>query len=145
MLGGEPTLDLPEPRELEDVRLDAVGVKLAALYPAPNLAGLVSNYGYNQRYINNADELDSRFDEQITSKDLAFFRYSRGITENDQGAVFAPPGSGGSGFGQYPLNQPVRAWSAVAGETPRGVSSFDCTSHTGARRCASCSICAASP
>ncbi|HZT36605.1 MAG TPA: TonB-dependent receptor [Bryobacteraceae bacterium] len=97
--------------------LDPVGVKLAALYPAPNLPGLVSNYGYNQKFVLNADQLDSRFDEQIQDRDLAFFRYSRGITENDQGAVFAPPGSGGSGFSQYPLNQPVRAWSAVVGET----------------------------
>jgi hypothetical protein len=97
--------------------LDPVGLKLAALYPAPNLPGLVSNYGYNQRFIFNTDQLDSRFDEQISNKDLAFFRYSRGVVENDQGAVFAPPGSGGSGFGQYPLNQPSRAWSMVIGET----------------------------
>ena len=112
-------------------RLDPVGVKLAALYPAPNLAGLVSNYGYNQRFVYNADELDARFDEQITSKDLAFFRYSRGITENDQGAVFAPPGGGGSGFGQYPLNQPVRAWSSVVGETHIFTSSLVNEFHAG--------------
>jgi hypothetical protein len=97
--------------------LDPVGVKLAALYPAPNLPGTVNNYGYNQSLLNNADELDSRFDEQITKKDLAFFRYSRGITESDQGSVFPSPGNGGSGFGQYPLNQPVRAWSLAIGET----------------------------
>ena len=97
--------------------LDPVGLKLAALYPQPNLPGLVNNYGYNQGLTLNADELDARFDEQIAQNDLAFVRYSRGITENDQGAVFAPPGSGGSGFGQYPLNQPVRAWSIAAGET----------------------------
>ncbi len=97
--------------------LDPSGAKLAALYPAPNLSGLVNNYGFNQPLTLNADELDSRFDEQITSKDLAFFRYSRGITESDQGSVFASPGNGGSGFGQYPLNQPIRGWSAATGET----------------------------
>ncbi|MDQ2900276.1 MAG: TonB-dependent receptor, partial [Acidobacteriota bacterium] len=111
--------------------LDPVGLKLAALYPAPNLSGLVSNYGFNQRFTYNADEIDSRFDEQIGRNDIAFFRYSRGITENDQGAVFAPPGSGGSGFGQYPLNQPIRAWSAVVGETHIFTSSLVNELHAG--------------
>lgn len=97
--------------------MDPVGMKLAALYPAPNLPGLVNNYAYNQQLKLTADELDSRFDEQITQNDSAFFRYSRGITENDEGSVFAAPGNGGSGFGQYPVNSPVRAWSAAAGET----------------------------
>jgi Carboxypeptidase regulatory-like domain/TonB dependent receptor-like, beta-barrel len=97
--------------------MDPAGMKLAALYPAPNLAGLVNNYAFNQQLKLNADELDSRFDEQITQKDSAFFRYSRGITDNNQGSVFAGPGNGGSGFGQYPLDSPVRAWSAAVGET----------------------------
>ncbi|MBV8818257.1 MAG: carboxypeptidase regulatory-like domain-containing protein, partial [Acidobacteriaceae bacterium] len=35
---------------------DPVGAKLAALYPAPNLPGLTNNYGFNQRFIYNADE-----------------------------------------------------------------------------------------
>ncbi|HZQ52346.1 MAG TPA: TonB-dependent receptor [Bryobacteraceae bacterium] len=97
--------------------LDPAGLKLASLYPAPNLPGLVNNYGYNQPFVYNTDELDSRFDEQITQNDLAFVRYSRGITANNQGSVFPSPGNGGSGFGQYPLNQPIRAWSVALGET----------------------------
>ncbi len=110
---------------------DPSGVKLAALYPAPNLPGLTSNYGFNQAFLYNADEIDARFDEQISQKDIAFFRYSRGTIENDQGAVFAAPGSGGSGFGQYPLNQPIGAWSGVIGENHVFTPSFVNEVHAG--------------
>ncbi len=98
-------------------RIDPVGAKLAALYPAPNLPGAFNNYAANQATANRGDELDSRFDEQLTSKDSSFFRYSRGVGETRQGGVFAPPGNGGGGFGSYPIDVPVWAWSLAAGET----------------------------
>jgi hypothetical protein len=56
---------------------DPVGVNLASLYPAPNLPGLVNNHAYNQLQGNNSDQLDSRFDEQLTAKDTMFFSFSR--------------------------------------------------------------------
>ncbi len=96
---------------------DPSGAKLAALYPAPNLPGLVNNYAYNQTELNNGDELDSRFDEQLTNNDTMFVRYSRGTGEIDQGSVFHGPGNGGGGFGQYPIDQPLLAYSIVVSET----------------------------
>lgn len=95
---------------------DPVGLKIAALYPKPNLTGVVNNYGYNQAITNNANELDSRFDAQISARDSAFVTYSRGITTLNQASIFASPGNGGA-FGTYPNQQPIRAWNMGLGET----------------------------
>ncbi|MEO7144598.1 MAG: TonB-dependent receptor, partial [Bryobacteraceae bacterium] len=85
-------------------------------YPAPNLPGSVNNYASNQATTNNADELDTRFDQQIAARDMAFFRYSRGTGEKDLSSVFAPPGNGGA-TGQFPVDVPVNAWSMAMSET----------------------------
>lgn len=95
---------------------DPVGLKIAQLYPAPNLAGVVNNYGYNQAVTDNADEIDARIDEQMGSHDSAFVSYSRGITTLNTAPIFAPPGNGG-GFGSSPVRQPIRAWSTTIAET----------------------------
>jgi hypothetical protein len=75
-------------------QLDPVGVKFASLYPAPNLPGLVNNYAYNQFQLNNTNEVDSRFDQQITDKDTAFVSFSRGSSTIQRGSIFASPGNG---------------------------------------------------
>ena len=95
---------------------DPVGLKIAALYPQPNLPGTINNYGYNQAVTDNADEIDSKFDEQLSARDTAFVTYSRGITTLNTASIFAPPGNGGS-FLSYPLLQPIRAWSITIAET----------------------------
>ncbi len=96
--------------------LDPTGRKVAALYPSPNLPGLVNNYAYNQNETDNAGELDSRFDGQISEQDNAFVSFSRGTAQNDQGSWFAPPGNGG-GFSNLPINIPIGAYLVTVGET----------------------------
>ncbi|HLJ16235.1 MAG TPA: TonB-dependent receptor [Bryobacteraceae bacterium] len=113
-------------------RFDPVGAKLAALYPPPNLPGTVNNFSANQRVTNSADELDSRFDQQFTERDNAFFRYSRGTGEIDQASLFAPPGNGGDGtLNSWPYMKPLRAWSMAAGETHIFSSNLVNDLHTG--------------
>jgi hypothetical protein len=92
---------------------DPVGVKLASLYPAPNAPGLVNNYAYNQLQGNNANQIDSRFDEQLTGKDTMFFSFSRGASTLTTGSIFASPGNGTP----YPNMQPLEGYSLVVSET----------------------------
>lgn len=96
--------------------LDPVGLKIAALYPKPNLPSAVNNYGYNQSVTDNATEIDSRFDAQPSAHDTAFVTYSRGIATLNLSSIFAAPGNGGN-FGTYPNRQPIRAWDIGLGET----------------------------
>ncbi len=102
-------------------RLDPVGLKLASLYPPPNLPGARNNYAYSQPATNDANELDLRFDQQIATSDTFFARYSRGWAQLNQGSVFAAPGNGGSGnigaVGGFPSDKPLTAWSVATGET----------------------------
>lgn len=98
-------------------RLDPVGAKLAGLYPSPNQAGAVNNYTSNVSDRISGDELDSRFDQTFSQKDTAFFTYSRGISTETLGSVFAPPGNGGNASGDYPLIGTARAYLVMVGET----------------------------
>jgi hypothetical protein len=102
---------------IPDARIDPVGRKLAALYPAPNQAGSVNNYVANVPTSDNADQLDLRGDHSFGSSDTLFVRYSWSDREITQGSFFAPPGNGGNGFGDYPLIQLPKAWSIAGGET----------------------------
>jgi hypothetical protein len=102
-------------------RIDPVGLQLASLYPAPNLPGARNNYAYSQPSTNSVNEVDTRFDQQISMNDTFFARYSRGWGQIGQGSVFAPPGNGGNGQinsnGGFPWNKPLSAWSVATGET----------------------------
>lgn len=98
-------------------RLDPVGRKLAALYPAPNLPGMVNNFTANIANADRDDQGDLRIDHQISSSDNAFFRYSRDNREINRGSMFAAPGYGGNGFNDFPLTQMPKATSLVFNET----------------------------
>ena len=102
-------------------RLDPLGLKVASLYPAANLPGASNNYAYSQAGSTTTDEIDSRFDQQISTKDTLFARFSRGWGQIEQGGVFAAPGNGGNGSinatGGFPWQKPLLAWSVAAGET----------------------------
>lgn len=102
-------------------RLDQVGTKIAALYPRPNLSGNVNNYGTNQVFLNNGNQLDSRIDQQFTEHDNAFFRYSRGTDQLDLSTLCPPPGDCGDGalanLGSAPTDTPLGAWPMATGET----------------------------
>jgi|SRR5579875_427314 len=93
-------------------RIDPVGIKLASLYPAPNLPGLINNYAYNQSNINDTNEIDSRFDEQLTNADTMFVSFSRGTATIKQGGVLPIPANGASAY-----NQPLDGYSIVISET----------------------------
>lgn len=92
--------------------LDPVGSKLAALYPAANLPGSVNNYAYNQQNIDNTTEWDSRFDEQLTSKDTMFASFSRGTATIGTGAIFPLPANGTTGFNEF-----LDAYTVMGSET----------------------------
>ncbi len=101
-------------------QLDPVGLKLAALYPAANLPGAVSNYGYNQGLTANTDQFNSRFDEQLSSHDTGFVSYNRGTGYNATGTIFASPGNGnpvGAGTTTGPSTQPLHAYTIMGSET----------------------------
>lgn len=57
-------------------RLDPVGAKVASFYPAPNLPGLVRNYGGNPPDDLDRDRWDARIDHHFGPNDILYGRYS---------------------------------------------------------------------
>jgi hypothetical protein len=55
---------------------NALGVKLAQLYPAPNANGLGYNYVSNPVLIRDRNQGDVRVDQTFSAKDTAFYRFS---------------------------------------------------------------------
>jgi hypothetical protein len=102
---------------IPDARIDPVGKRLAALYPAPNQPGTVNNYVANVPTTDYADQLDIRGDHSFSSSDTIFVRYSWSDREITRGGFFAPPGNGGNGFNDFPLRQLPQAWSLAGGAT----------------------------
>ncbi len=58
------------------VKQDSLGMKLAALFPAPNVNGAGYNYLSNPVLTRNRNQGDVRVDQVISSKDNAFYRFS---------------------------------------------------------------------
>jgi hypothetical protein len=102
---------------IPEARLDSVGRRIAALYPAANQPGAVNNYVSNVPTTDSADQLDIRGDHSFGASDTMFVRYSWSDREITRGGFFAAPGNGGNGFGDYPLIQLPQAWSVAGGET----------------------------
>jgi hypothetical protein len=63
-------------------RRDPISVKMINAYPLPTSSGRFNNYSSNLIQSNNANSVDARIDEQITSKDIIFGRYSYQSTTN---------------------------------------------------------------
>lgn len=57
-------------------RIDALGARLAALYPLPNVAASGYNYASNPVLTRNRDQGDVRVDHVIGANDSAFYRFS---------------------------------------------------------------------
>jgi len=57
-------------------RFDAIGAKLAALYPAPNKSGLTRNFLYNPANPTDRDHWDIKIDHSLSSHDSLYARYS---------------------------------------------------------------------
>jgi hypothetical protein len=62
--------------QLPSARISPTAVALLKLYPAPNAAGLVSNYTISPATTTSTDSFDTRFDQQFSQRDSAFARYS---------------------------------------------------------------------
>lgn len=98
--------------------IDPVGQKLASLYPTPNLPGSFNNYAYTQSSVNNADEFDSRFDEQMGEHDSLNFDFSYGHANNSLGGIFPSPNNAGPGpFYTFRHTQPIRSHLVSVHET----------------------------
>jgi hypothetical protein len=99
------------------LRLDPVGVRLAALYPAPNLPGSANNYVANIAGTDNEHEGDLRVDHRVNDKDSMFFRLSKYSREIVHGGFFDAPGNGGNGYNDFPTTALPQAYSVVFNET----------------------------
>ena len=102
---------------IPESRMDPIGRRLAALYPAPNLAGAVNNYVANVPTSDSAEQLDIRGDHSFGASDTMFVRFSWADREINRGSFFAAPGNGGNGFNDFPLLQLPKAWSIAGGQT----------------------------
>ena len=100
-------------------RIDPVGQKLINLYPAPNRAGLVSNYGTSPSQSLTRNTFDFKTDHSFGSRDQTFFRYSRHGTDQDvPGSLPLPAvGSTAAGVSRYPLHQFVASYTRTFSPT----------------------------
>ncbi|MGB7549118.1 MAG: TonB-dependent receptor [Terracidiphilus sp.] len=86
--------------------LSSLGLNYAALYPAPNIPGtFANNYTVNAPGSQQADQMDARVDENVTSKIELFARYSHSQSTRFQAPVFSGIADGGSyNTGTRPMN-----------------------------------------
>lgn len=78
-------------------RQDAVARKLMQLYPAPQNANLAANFTNLSPRIQDVDKWDVRIDQNVTSKDQAFWRLSKHDTSlPDTPSLPAPAFGGGN-------------------------------------------------
>lgn len=80
-------------------RLDPNAVKLLQLFPAPTSAGLYSNYSVNRGATTDVNAFDTRIDQNFSSKDQLFGRFSYSRAPSFLPGPFANEADGG-GFGQ---------------------------------------------
>lgn len=97
-------------------RLDPVGRKIAALYPAPNQPGLVDNYASLVPQTDDANQYDFRGDHNFSERDKLFARFSRLNLDNLRGSICPAPGNCGVPM-TLPISRTNDAWSAAAGHT----------------------------
>ena len=78
-------------------RLDPVGRKIAALYPAPNQPGLVNNYASLVPETDDANQYDFRGDHNFSERDKLFARLSRLNRHNLHGSFVRAGNCGAPG------------------------------------------------
>ncbi|MEP6636439.1 MAG: hypothetical protein ABJB97_06915, partial [Acidobacteriota bacterium] len=101
---------------IPESRLDPVGRKIAALYPAPNQPGLVNNYASLVPETDDANQYDFRGDHNFSERDKLFARFSRLNRDTLRGSICPSPGNCGVP-GTLPISKTNDAWSATAGHT----------------------------
>lgn len=91
---GSPTRGPCPGNRVPSNRFDPVGAKMAALYPAPNLAGRANNFILNPGNRTNADQYDTRFDLNLRSGDTLFGCYSLTDSVGIAPGTLPPPAVG---------------------------------------------------
>lgn len=115
--GFDPVTGLPIPGAANIMTgpLSTLGENVAALYPAPSIAGaLANNYVMDRPGTNQADQFDVRVDQNLSTATQIFERYSY----DRELRVQAPPFSGIADGGSYNTGtRPLLAMGAVLGWT----------------------------
>ena len=101
---------------IPEARMDPVGRKIAALFPAPNQPGLVNNYASLVPQTENADQYDFRGDHNFNERDKLFARFSKHDGDMVLGSICPAPGNCGVNA-TLPIIETYDSWSAVAGHT----------------------------
>jgi hypothetical protein len=101
---------------IPESRMDPVGRKIAALYPAPNQPGLVNNYAALVPQSDDANQYDFRGDHNFSERDKLFARFNKVDRNFLRGGICPAPGNCGA---QLTLPQSLTndAWSTAAGYT----------------------------
>ncbi|WP_263381819.1 TonB-dependent receptor [Granulicella arctica] len=94
--------------------IDALGLKLAALYPLPNANGAGYNYVSNPKLLRTSNQGDVRVDQVLTHSDNIFYRYSMSRAPSTIPAPFPGLADGGGFFSGVGDN---RAYSIAISET----------------------------
>ncbi len=94
-------------------RIDQVGQKLINLFPEPNRQGLSANFGSNPPQPVTSNNFDVKLDQNFSSRDQAFFRFSRHNTEQDVPPSLPLPavGTSAAGASRYPMHQLVGSYT----------------------------------
>jgi hypothetical protein len=88
----DPTTGQPFPNNtIPQSRFDPVAAKLAALYPLPDLPGIVTNFFSNPKEVIKADQYNLKFDHHFRSADYMFVRFSQGWNDNQLPLLLPPP------------------------------------------------------
>ncbi len=94
--------------------MDPVAVKVAALYPTPNLPGLASNNYFSGSSIDDTNQVDGRLDHTFTAKHRMFVRYSRrGYNSVAPGGLPLPADGGNWTTTQLTSNNVVGNWNST--------------------------------
>jgi hypothetical protein len=115
--GFDSATGLPIPGQANVITsgLSSVGLNYAALYPSPNIPGaFANNYQINAPGNEHMDQMDARFDENLTSKVQFFERYSLSEDTRFQAPIFSGIADGG---GYNTGNRPQNVNAAVLGYT----------------------------
>ncbi len=92
----------------------ALGNKLAQLYPAPNASGLGYNYVSNPVLIRDRNQGDVRVDQNFSTKDTAFYRFS---ISQQPATIPSPFGGIADGGGFFTGIEQNNGYSAALSET----------------------------
>jgi hypothetical protein len=108
-------------------RLDSLGVKLANLYPLPNLPGRIAaggrpadNYGVARPENEDTNKFDIRNDYFLSQRDRFFVRYSYMNQNIFREAILPPPADDGAGARGAQINKAHSvgvSWSRTIGST----------------------------